>query len=598
MKTNKTIIIAIIAFILLCSSTLAVEYMLNPMNIPVGSSRNISISVISPGDNINVTYPPEFSLVFGTPDTNDSVTFILSSPVNATNGNIYYINISINNSYFDRFTVLAVPDNEIVDNKWEFGHGDFNYPDCQYLPANETDIIFPIIRVWGVGTDILNEEAENVTVTCRYPKIRPRTVDNKMTTDYSNPSYLSAIGIIPFMEGGSLFRIFVLSQEINYPIGNYEVVCDNLQYNFQHHVVNASVSPINISFVDSNPFSIVTSTTTSYVKYTITNTGPYEVRDVEFEWKLASTGQVFTTKKENILSGEGVAYLVWTNGNPNITLDIRQKPCWMFNSRSPLYYDTISTSAFSVNSNLTNIFSVEEAIYNKPTSSATVDLTGLNSVLTNVSTDLEDLLFLFKINTPEYHLTVSRLPDSQQNEANFTCFRLALKSNGITSKPKIQMQTSAQTSNDIIVKNELLLTKVFDFTLDNAGFGIASWESDVGLCSETDVGTDFRCPTIYNYICLKKGVPEQLAIKEEPKKQGFDSIFAYLEGIGKYISPTYPGLGVFVFFILFLLIIYLFYYYDEDLRRWISERKNISQEKKYYKEREEEERKRNGGRSF
>lgn len=590
---KKTKIIALIMLLGIIKIAIATDYNINPMNFPTDSARNHTITVSSPGDIINVTYPSDFSLVSGSSDGTNNISFVLESPSSSTNGDLYYMNISINNTFYDSLVTMSVPDNEIVDNKWELGHGDFNYPDCQYLP-NQSSLVFPIIRIWGVGTDVLNEEAENVSFTCNYPKIRPRTVDSKFTTNYSNPSYLEADGFISEMEGFALFRIFVLSQEVDYNVGqNYEVTCTDLTYQFDHHTIQAEIPSINISIVDSNPFNISTITTSNYVEYIIENNQDYEIRDIEFEWKLNNL--VHREEKSNMESGEIVKYRVWANNNPTIILQIRQKPCWMFNSRSPTYYDTTFVNSFSINSNATEVLSVEEKIFHKTLES--VDLTGVNTQLQNISENLGDLIFLFKINTDQFQLTVERLPESQQNEANFTCFRLGLKSNGFNTNPEITIQTEAQESEDIIVKNELFQTMEYDFVVSPDGFGLVTWDTELGLCTEDTANNNFVCPTTYNYICLAEDVPEELAVKqEEVPLTGIDGIRQKVFNLGEIISPTYPFVGVLMIIAFILLLIFVYYYYSDEvsLKAWIQERKQKKEREEYLKWREKQQNQRRG----
>lgn len=567
---------------ILVKMTLATEYNLNPMNFPTDSARNITITVNSPGDTISVAYPPVFTLVSGSNTGNDSVLFVVQSPSSSQNGDLYYFNLSINGGYVDHMVSLAVPDNQIVDNKWELGHGDFNYPECNYLP-NETSLVFPIIRVWGVGTDVLNAPATNITFTCNYPKLRPRTVDGKFTTDYNDNTYLKATGLLEEWEGASMFRVFVLSQDVDYIAGSkYEVTCGNLTYQFPHETVVAPIPPINISVVGTNPFTVLTSTTSDYVQYLIYNNGQYEVKDIEFTWKYNNL--VYRQELDSLSPGDAVKYKIWVNGNPTIEFNIKETPCWMFNSRSPTTYDISRTDIFSVNTNATEIFSVEDKIYYKEIGESAL------------SSQLDDLIFLFKINTEEYHLDISKLPESQQNEANFTCYRLGLSSNGFNENPQIRLQTNATSSSDVIVKNDLFQTTEFDFTQDNNGFGIVSWDANLGLCTKDTASASFVCPKIYNYICLKAGtefkkeavvVPETKCIICKEK----------MDEIGKIVSPTYPSIGFLIIVAIVITLIYLTIYYSDELslKNWIQNRKSRKQEEDYIKWREEQEKNQGGG---
>lgn len=573
-------LIMIATILLVFNMATATEYSLNPMNFQPGQSRNLSVSVVSPGDIINVSYPSEFTLISGSEDGNSSITFVIESPDNASDGQIFYLNITINNVFLDSLLAISVPDNEIVDTKWELGHGNFNYPECQYIP-NESVLIFPIIRVWGVGTDLLDEAATNITFTCNYPKLMPRTVDSKFTTDYSDPSYLTATGNLDTWEGASLFRVFVLSQEIEYNVGqNYQVTCSDLSYEFNHHTISAEISSINITVTDPTPFTVATATTSNYVQYTITNAGAYEVRDIEFLWQQ-DNNQIYRTEKDSMQPGDAVVYRVWANGNPTITFDIRQKPCWMFNSRDPTSYEQQHSGSFSINSNSTVYFSVEEAIFYNAAESSMID----------ISEQIDQLLFLFKINTEQYHMDVSVLPDSQQNEANFTCYRLGIQSNGFSQNPIVKVETNASDASQVIIKDDNFLTKEFDFTIDQDGIGVVSWEvSNLGVCSEEEIDSNFVCPTTYNYMCLQHG----LQFKAEQQEPPADCVLCkekVLE-IGALVSPSYPSLGIFIIIAIIVGLIYLYYYYQDDisLKGWIQESKQKKERESYVKWREEQRR--------
>lgn len=573
-----------ILLVVLLNLVYAIDYTLEPMNFEPGASRNMTVTVLSPGDIINVTYPSDrFTLISGTPDGLSSVQFVLESPNNASKGDIFYFNISINGTYFDRFTAFSMPDNEIVDNKWELGHGNFNYPVCQYLPEGE-NLIFPIIRVWGVGTDLLDEAATNINFTCQFPKIFPRTVDSKYSTDYSDPNYLIATGELESWEGASMFRVFVLSQEIDYNIGDtYEVTCGDVTYDFLHHTVQAQIPPINITIVDPEPFTITTTETSEFIIYQITHNGGYEVRDLEFLWQQ-DNNQIYRQELDVMYPGDSVLFRVWANGNPTIDLTIRQKPCWMFNSRDPTYYEQTHSDSFTINANATILFSVEEAIYYK------------QEDFINIEEDIQDLLFLFKINQEQYYMSVSELPASQQNEANFTCYRLALRSNGINPLPTIKLLTNATSEDQIIVKDEEFNTKEFSFDFDTDRFGVVTWESDLGLCTE-DVATGyFVCPTTYNYMCIGEGVSFQ---KEAPKQAKADCVLCTekVEEIGAIISPTYPVVGFAFIVLIIVAIFYLYYYYEDEigLKRWIQGTKQKREREKFLKWREQQRQDRYGG---
>jgi len=332
---RKTTIIWAIVFIVLSNLAFA-DYFYTPFNFDSPTNHSFTIDL---DGYINVTLPNNFTLVSGNMTGNNSLSFVIRSPdINTTE--VFIGQIYLNNSLYTNYYLLSVPDNKIVDTKVEIGHGDFNYIDSDGYIGTDNTLLFNIVRIWAMGSDILNEPAQNVNLNCTFPKIIPNTVDSKYTTTY-NPSNISAEGILDRMEGASMFRIFVLSQEVDYPANtSYNVICHVLHYTFSHTEVFADIPNINLQVRSINPLIINMQNNSEYVTYTIKNDELYDLRNIEFLWKSGTN--TLREELDELKSGESIQYNIATNESGNMTFNARFIPEWMFNSRSPHYYTQTS----------------------------------------------------------------------------------------------------------------------------------------------------------------------------------------------------------------------------------------------------------------
>ncbi len=327
-------IIWVIMFVLISQLAIA-DYFYTPMNFdsPTNHSFNISLD-----GYVNVTLPQGFTLISGNLSGQDNLSFVIQSPmVNQTTPQLFTGTIYLNGTPSDEFYLLSVSDDKIVDTKVEVGHGDFNYIDYNSYIGTDNTLLFNIIRVWAMGSDIIGEPAMDVRFNCTYPLIIPNTVDSKYETSYT-ANNITAEGFLGRMEGVSMFRVFVLSQEIAYHEDSFYLVdCDKLYYTFPHTEVIADIQDINLEVRSTDPLSINMVNNTGYITYTILNSEEYDLRDLEFLWTIGT--HTSRQKLDSLKSGEFIQYNIATNVSGTVDFNARFIPEWMFNSRSPLYYE-------------------------------------------------------------------------------------------------------------------------------------------------------------------------------------------------------------------------------------------------------------------
>jgi len=366
MKQRLVGLLSIVIVLLSMSSVSALDYFYSPMNFDSPTNHSFEINL---NGNINVTLPNNFSLVSGSLTGINNISFVIQSPIVASDEPQLFVGtINLNGSKYEDYYLLSVPDNKIVDNKVEVGHGDFNYIDSNGYIPNENIMLFSLVRVWAMGSDILNEPATDVRFNCTYPLIIPNTVDGKYETTYNSNDIL-AKGNLLRMEGSSMFRVFVISQEINYSVGdNYEISCDTLFYNYTHTNVEASIPDFNLSVRSTQPLVISKQDNPEYVTYTIMNNETYDLRNLEFLYIVGS--DTMRAELDSLDAGEIVQYDVPTNASGSITMKARFIPEWMFNSRSPTYYeqtefDTYDTPSFLSGLN-TSLYYTNQSVLTTP----------------------------------------------------------------------------------------------------------------------------------------------------------------------------------------------------------------------------------------
>lgn len=344
---KKLILGFVFAIFMIASINLvSADFFYSPMNFQPGEFTNHTINVTLNG-SINVTLPNNFTLLSGSLSGTNNVFAIVQSP-NVSDESLHIGTISLNGTHYDNMYFISIADNKIVDNKIELGHGDFNYIDADQEIGDGQNLLFSLVRVWGIGSDIFNEPAKDVNFNCTYPMILPRTVDSKYTSEY-NVNNLTVQGELSRLEGISMFRVFVMSQEVDGEVGeNYEVTCTDLQYSFSNTEIIASIPQINLSIRSEEPLTIAMQNNSGYVTYTFHNNETYDLRDVEFVWKSGTN----TVREElnTMESGETVQYNIYTlEDEGTFSLEANFIPEWMFNSRSPNILTQTSFDMFDTN---------------------------------------------------------------------------------------------------------------------------------------------------------------------------------------------------------------------------------------------------------
>lgn len=338
----KKIVLIGFVFIVLMSSLVSADYFYSPMNFDKSINHTFDINL---NGNISVTLPPGFNLTSGALNGYDNLSFIIQSPnLTSDKPELYVGTIYLNGSKYEDFYFLGLEDSKIVDTKVEIGHGDFNYIEGDSYIGTDNTLLFDLVRIWAMGSDIIGKPARDVRFNCTYPLIIPNTVDSKYKTTYTTNN-IDVEGTLSRMEGISMFRVFVLSQEVEYPENSsYEVSCDKLYYDFPHTQVIADIPNFNLSVRNTNPLKIDMNNNSGYITYTILNDELYNLKDLEFVWTIGTN----TIREElgSLNSGDLVQYDIPTNASGDINFKVRFIPQWMFNSRSPLYYEQSSFDTY------------------------------------------------------------------------------------------------------------------------------------------------------------------------------------------------------------------------------------------------------------
>lgn len=332
----KKILLITIIFMSLLVQTVLADFYYSPMNFEPSNPINHSFEINLAG-TINATLPAEFTLVSGSLTGNNNLSFIINGNGTSNTSDLYIGQIYVDNVLYSNFYLLGIEDSKIVDVKIEMGHGDFNYIDYNSDIGTDESLLFTLVRVWGVGSDIWNTPAENVRFNCTFPDYLPRTVDSKYTTTY-NTNDILAQGELSRLEGISLFRIFVLSQEFSQEVGtSYNVSCSNLVYDFPNTQIIAEIPDINLNVRSLSPLVINMVNNSGYVTFTIMNNETYDLQDLEFIWTVGT--DTIREEKQELSSGAIVQYQIEVNDSGNIGFMTRFIPEWMFNSRSPTAYE-------------------------------------------------------------------------------------------------------------------------------------------------------------------------------------------------------------------------------------------------------------------
>lgn len=581
-KKDWLLIITICLSITLMNGVLG-SYYYTPMNFEPGNPTNHTFTASMTG-YINVTLPPGFTLLSGNNTGSDNISFVMTGPNTSDNPELFTGIIYLNNVSQGNYYLISIEDNKIVDTKVEIGHGDFNYINYDSNIGAEPTMLFNLIRVWPIGNDILKEPATNISFSCDYPLIIPRTVDSKYTTTY-NYDNITAEGLLEEMEGLSMFRIFVLAQEINKTIGeNYTVACTDLNYKFTNTEIIASIQGINLEARNTEPLIITTTDTDQYVAYIIKNNESYELRNLEFTWK--KNNYVLRSEKNNLLPGETVVYHVYGTGNGNIDFKALFNPEWMFNSRAPTLYSQTSIDAYNLDGTTDALQSVEETILDS--------IGDVNVIVSNNSNNLAELLFLFKVNTNDYELNIFEAPTTPSTPENFTAYKIYIKSNGIHYRPIVKLTVPTNNIDFVNLQDSERNTLIFDLNTDQDGISYVEFESELPPCTEDNVDSQYNCPLTTYYVFLhdsiiQEGIPPLVEFPLQTNQATDNTILGYWQRLGAIISPSMPQIGMLILLLLLMGLIFGLYYYKDELslRQWINQRKEDKARKRYIEHREE-----------
>lgn len=358
-------ILMILGLIIIFSSLCYADYSYTPFNFELQTNHTFNISL---DGNIEVILPINFTLVSGNLTGINLTNFLIESPLLIRDESLLFNGtINVNGTFYEGFYLLYTPTEKIVDTKIEIGHGDFNYIDPDSYIGTDNTLLFNLVRIWTIGVDIIGEPATDIRFNCTYPKIIPNTVDSKYTTTY-NSDDITATGNLLRMKGFSLFRLFVLSQEVNQDNGtNYEVTCDTLYYNIGKTEVIADIQDINLSVRTTEPLQISMINNSEYITYTILNSEDYDLRELEFLFEIGTD----TIRKElsSLDSGESYSFNLDVNLSGTVDLKARFIPEWMFNSRSPVYYEQTTFETYytpSVLASLNTSLYYENQTINNP----------------------------------------------------------------------------------------------------------------------------------------------------------------------------------------------------------------------------------------
>ncbi|MFH1682517.1 MAG: Ig-like domain-containing protein [Candidatus Woesearchaeota archaeon] len=392
--------------ILLASSFYALDYQTDRMNFPPDESRLHTQTLINDGNTaiiVNATIPNTFNLS-STDCTQINTTYLscsipsnstkyysLTSPLNCTENTLYYSQLTGNIT--NKFTFVCIPDNKITDCKTEYGHGDANYLSEPYI-STEPTTIFNLLRVWNIGHFLSpNEDAKNATATCIYENYPVRTYGRVELTYETNQ--INGTFLWDTIEGGYWFRIGVVSQDLQGKnIGDtYNISCNNLSYQFNHHQVIAKTTSCNLEIRNKEPF---TCTLTPHPVFssrsilTLKNNETYKTEDLSFDRLLNDAYHTETYQRLN--PGETISYLV---DNSTSQLTVFYIPSWYTNSFSPLYYkqvvpctapnlppvaSTIPDQAWLINTNNSNAFDLDNYFSDPENDNLTYTYTNVSNI--------------------------------------------------------------------------------------------------------------------------------------------------------------------------------------------------------------------------
>ncbi len=332
-------IICVLLMIMFISFVSADDIYSDRLNIPTLSQVNHNQTIIlDASSNVTVIVPSNMTLVNYTAGGSvngsnlswtsvTSVYYTLYNDINLTEGDILESQVYVDGVLFDTFIFPIVPDSKVANCKSELGHGDNNWLDTSYLPA-ETDIsLFTLARVF-VLSSYFNEDASNGSVTCVFPRFHvlvsqgnPGTNITYNTNNISARFYWNDLG-------GNWFRVAPFEQEITAQIDGdtYDVVCGNLEYYYADGRIVAPMNCSSFEFDDSTPIDF----SLSGKVVTLTNIGSYDIHEVEINMHYDDS-RFSVWEVQKIESGESYKVTIDRDG----TLSVRFISDWYIKSSAP-----------------------------------------------------------------------------------------------------------------------------------------------------------------------------------------------------------------------------------------------------------------------
>jgi hypothetical protein len=348
------------------------------LNIPINYTANHtqSISLLIPSDII-VTIPSNMTLVSysGSPNitlsnitwiNETNIIYVLENEIGLQEGKTKESLIYINNIYDSKFTFVVVPDEKLTNCKAELGHGEGNWLESKYLPANQEVSLFNLVRIFTLAS-YYNEDALNASVTCVFPSYHILVSQGNLGTLIQHNSNNITATFYWDNLGRNWFRVAPLEQEITpQSIGTiYNISCGNMEYYYTTGKVTAPTECNSFEFRNPQPFNITYIDKLNQANevigklITITNIENYTIYDTEIKFSVSSGDfQIYNLKQ--LKSGEMIQADLVLDGVSNLTTQINYISEWWANTvqnnlhRSE-YQDIIS---YSINSNTPKIIEV------------------------------------------------------------------------------------------------------------------------------------------------------------------------------------------------------------------------------------------------
>lgn len=357
MNSNMMLSLVIISLILVptigtASATLD-YYFLDISNVQPTDTRNHTFTYTFNG-TLNVTIPSAFTVVSysGLPNiTASSVQWYSAAPVTVNlvlqqngsciEGAVYKQYIYLDSVLQDNLKLLCIKDSDLVNLKFEDGHGDSAWLDEPYFSYPFT--VHTLIRVFEHGNYFDNEVGKNASISCSVP------ADMFVSGKFSSVCDSSICNITKSWEelDTSLFRVFSFMQSTNYSVGQrYYVNCTDIVWNFTHEGIRATLGNNYLESRSAEPFTFTKSNTDRILNYTITNSELYTAYDLVLTF--FREGETIVKELPQLDSGESESFLISIDDDDTVTLDVDFTPSWQYNSRSPVRYQQNDTYVYSL----------------------------------------------------------------------------------------------------------------------------------------------------------------------------------------------------------------------------------------------------------